>query len=558
MNLNRTLTVAFCLCCLLVWGNGRTAPLLAVDLMPPSKDAFGDDIATTIDHYIDQRLETLGVAAADLVAPEEFLRRAALDLAGRIPTPAEYRWIQKLPAASRSAAIVDHLMSLPDFEYHLRNSLDEMLLSNRPFNRDFRDYLLWAVKTRRGWDEIFRDLILAPPVDGTQKGAEQFLQSRVRDLDTLTNDTATLFFGVNIACAKCHDHPLVSQWEQGHYFGMQSFFARTFTTRKNQLSERPFGEVKFTTTRGEEKVAALTFLTGTTVEDPTPPFDDQQRKQLEEQLRRLEREDNVGFMIYPSFSPRRALVEVALQDDEDRFFAKNMVNRTWARLLGVGLVDPLDQMHDGNEASHPPLLAWLANDFAQYEYDLRRLIRGIVLSKTYARSSRWDSSDTPPNPQTFARGAVRPLTPSQLAASLLVATKPAAQFPTPERTRDSRWDRLRQEIENQAGGWAREFELPGDNFQIAVDEALFFSNNPRVDNDLLRDSAAHLVGQLKAIDDETDLIQQLWIHVLARTPTDTERQLAGDWLANLAADRDQAIGGLVWAVLTGAEARFNH
>ena len=112
---------------------------------------------------------------------------------------------------------------------------------------------------------------------------------------------------------------------------------------------------------------------------------------------------------------------MSLQPDQREFFARALVNRTWYRLFGYGLVMPLDQMHSENPPSHPELLAWLARDTAEHGYDLRRLIRGLVLSKAYARSSRWESEEDAPQARLFAVARLRPLTPMQLALSLRVA-----------------------------------------------------------------------------------------------------------------------------------------
>ncbi len=525
----------------------------AEELLP-----IDSDVAEVIDHYVDERLERYEIEPTPPADAATYLRRAALDLAGRIPTTAEYAWAEELPESERREAIVEHLMSLADFDFHLRNSLDELLLSNRPHDGEFREYLLWAVRSGRSWDQIFRDLLLARPAEGPERGAAQFVRSRVRNLDDLTNDTAMLLFGVNIACAKCHDHPLVDQWQQDHYFGMQAFFSRTFATRKNVLTERPFGEVKFKNTAGEEKVAAFTFLSGVSVEDQTIDFADDERKRLEEQLRKLERDEKAGYVLFPDFSPRRELVDVALRDEEYRYFAKNIVNRTWERLMGLGLVDPPDQMHDGNLPSHPELLEWLAEHLVANRYDLRGLIRGIVMSDAYSRSSRLVTEERPPSPTTFARALTRPLTPRQLATSLLVVARGPAEFPAAERQPDIGWARFRNDLENQAGGWVREFERPTENFQVSVDEALFFSNSDRVQNDLLRDSGGSLVGRLLAIDDDRELLRQLWIRVLGREPLDDEVSTGLAWLSRDATERSDAIRSLAWAVITGPEARFNH
>ena len=515
------------------------------------------EIVTAINHYVSAHLAKNGVNPVAPADDATLLRRTMLDLAGRIPHALEREWFHSLPEADRRRMLVDRLMQSPDFDFHHRNWLDESLLPNQPYDDEFRNYLLTAVQGRRSWDTIFRELMKAGVADGPEKGAAQFLKSRVRELDDLTNDTAILFFGVNISCAKCHDHPLVTDWKQDHFYGMQAFFQRTYQTRKvSALAERPFGEVKFTTTSGEEKKAAFMFLTGDQVTDRTPEFPAEERKSLEERIRKLEQEDVEAEIVVPEFRPRDELVEVALRDSKDRFFARNIVNRVWARLLGTGLVDPLDQMHSGNPPSHPELLAWLANDLVSHGYDLRRLIQGIVLSEAYARSSEWAQPSEQPAANLFAVAKTRPLTPRQLAASLHVSVRNPEQWPAIDATDE--WIKRRTELENQANGWVREFEQPGDNFQVAVDEALFFSNSQRIQNEMLSDSDDRLLGALKKGENQNQAIEVLWLTVLGRVPQVDEITSANNWLDRIPEKKNESRTQLLWALLAGPEFRFNH
>jgi len=523
----------------------------AQELLPPETE-----IAAAVDHYITSQLQSRSIEPRPTADDSTVLRRTTLDLAGRVPTAKEYQWYFDQPESVRRDMLVDRLMQSPDFEFHLRNSLDELLLANRPHDGEFREYLLWAVRQKRPWDQIFRDMLAARQGDGAEKGATQFVSTRVRSLDDLTNDTAMLFFGVNVSCAKCHDHPLVEAWKQDHFYGMQAFFNRTFITRKNVISEKPFGELKFKTTGGEEKTATFMFLTGTVAEDKTPSFADDERKQLEQQIQKLERDENAGYVISAIFSPRRELAELAIRDDKERYLAKNIVNRTWLRLMGLGLVDPPDQMHEANPASHPELLGWLTRDFFANGYDLRRLIRGIVLSQAYARSSEWTVDETPPTASTYAFATTKALTPRQLAASMLVVIRSPDNWPSPEDS--AAWNKLRIDLENQAGGWSREFEQPGENFQVAVDEALFLSNNDRITKDLLRDGGDRIVGKLMSIEDVSESIEQLWVTVLNRKPSDDELQTATAWMQRENIERVNSLRSLTWALLAGPELRFNH
>lgn len=524
----------------------------AEDLLPPETE-----ITDAINHYVSAHLVKNGVNPVVPAEVTTLLRRTTLDLAGRIPSMSERDWFLSLPEVDRRRMLVERLMQSPDFDFHHRNWLDESLLPNQPYNDEFRNYLLTAVQGRRSWDTIFRELMKADVADGPEKGAAQFLKSRVRELDDLTNDTAILFFGVNISCAKCHDHPLVTDWKQDHFYGMQAFFQRTYQTRKvNALAERPFGEVKFTTTSGEEKKAAFMFLTGDQVTDRTPEFAAEERKSLEERIRKLEQEDVEAEILVPEFRPRDELVEIALRDSKDQFFARNIVNRVWARLLGTGLVDPLDQMHSGNPPSHPELLEWLANDLVNHGYDLRRLIQGIALSEAYARSSEWSQPSEMPASSLFAVAKTRPLTPRQLAASLHVAVRDPQQWPPIDATEE--WIKRRTDLENQANGWVREFEQPGDNFQVAVDEALFFSNSQRIQNEMLRDSDDRLLGALRKNENQDQAIELLWLTVLGRGPQPEEVTSANNWLNRVPEKKNEARTQLLWALLAGPEFRFNH
>ena len=546
---NTVLMVVFLSCAVVFVGETANA---AEDLLPQETE-----IVTAINHYVSAHLAKNGVNPVAPADDATLLRRTMLDLAGRIPHALERDWFLSLPEADRRRMLVDRLMQSPDFDFHHRNWLDESLLPNQPYNDEFRTYLLTAVQGRHSWDTIFRELMKAGVAEGPEKGAAQFLKSRVRELDDLTNDTAILFFGVNISCAKCHDHPLVTDWKQDHFYGMQAFFQRTYQTRKvSALAERPFGEVKFTTTSGEEKKAAFMFLTGDQVTDRTPEFPAEERKSLEERIRKLEQEDVEAEIVVPEFRPRDELVEVALRDSKDRFFARNIVNRVWARLLGTGLVDPLDQMHSGNPPSHPELLAWLANDLVSHGYDLRRLIQGIVLSEAYARSSEWAQPSEQPAANLFAVAKTRPLTPRQLAASLHVSVRNPEQWPAIDATDE--WIKRRTDLENQANGWVREFEQPGDNFQVAVDEALFFSNSQRIQNEMLSDSDDRLLGALKKGENQNQAIEVLWLTVLGRVPQVDEITSANNWLDRIPDKKNESRTQLLWALLAGPEFRFNH
>ncbi len=133
-------------------------------------------------------------------------------------------------------------------------------------NDQFVDYLRRGLRERKSWDTVFRELMLGPWDSEAMKPANRFLDKRAKNLDALTADAARAFFGVDVSCAKCHDHPLVADWTQDHFYGMASFFNRT-TGGKGKVGEKNEGEVTFLAADGQAKTAKMMFLSGRVVDE---------------------------------------------------------------------------------------------------------------------------------------------------------------------------------------------------------------------------------------------------------------------------------------------------
>lgn len=512
-----------------------------------SQQPTSSEIHAVVDHYIDARLARAEVSAAPQVDDANLLRRTMLDLVGRIPTAAEAKAYIASQDTAKRAAMVDRLTASTGFHQHQADELNTMLMQSS--RGDLLKYLRPATESNRPWDQIFQDLMEG----AAETGADQFLKSRVKDLDQLANDASVLFFGVNVSCAQCHDHPLVSSWTQDHFFGMKSFFSRTFENG-DFLGERDYGLVKFQTTDGEEKVAPLMFLTGTVLEEPESiELTDEQKKEEKKKLEELKK--NKQPPPAPSFSRRQLLSKIAIKDDENIYFSRSIVNRIWYRLFGRGLVAPADQMHPENPASHPELLDWLARDLVEHDYDLEHLIRGLVLSKAYSRSSVWSEAAVP-DPELFAVAAIRPLTPTQYATSLRLASMSPKWFPD-ESNRDEHETRIEQ-VRNSARGFASLIDQPSEDFQVSVTEALLFNNNQRITSEFLRDAGDSLVGSLKQIEDPRQLVETAVWNIFARPASADEIETLTEYVSQHQDNRTNAVQQLVWALLTTNEVRFNY
>ena len=522
----------------------------AGDLLPPDRP-----IAAVVDHYIDAALRKEAIKPATTADDATLIRRLTLDLAGRIPTAAEARAYVDSSDPDKRTRLIDRLMASSGFVRHQATELDTMLMAGS--TGSLRDYLVKATGENRPWDQIFRELMLPDQTDKGQKVAAEYLRQRVKDLDRLTADVSSTFFGVNISCAQCHDHPLVRDWKQDHFYGMKSFLNRTFvngTDRAGFLGEHAYGAIRFKTTDDVERQARMMFLTGSRVDvaDAKEPSREEQKKEKEELDRA--KKDKVPPPP-PKFSARAKLVELALQPGDREFFAKAIVNRIWHRLFGLGLVMPLDQMHSANPPSHPDLLAWLARDMATHGYDLRRLIRGLVTSDAYARSSRWQGEEAP-RPSLFAVALVRPLTPMQLAASLRLATVDPRSLPADFRSEP--FGKRIEDLEANVRSLATSFANSSGDTQIGVAEALLFSNGKTITGDLLADGSDRLVRRLKQTASPAELIDLAVRNVLSRPPDDDEVRTLGAYLGQRTDRPEDACEQLVWILLTGAEFRFNH
>ncbi|MCI0683100.1 MAG: DUF1549 and DUF1553 domain-containing protein [Gemmataceae bacterium] len=522
----------------------------AAPLPPPNRP-----IEQAIDHHVDALLKADKVTPAPPADDATIIRRLTLDLVGRIPTTAETTAYLASTDPQKKAKLVERLMAAPGFVRHQATELNTVLQSDEPRRRGaqrtaLREYLVRSLSDNRSWDKIFRDLLLPDETDDKMKGANEFLKTRVKDVNRLTIDVSTIFFGVNVSCAQCHDHPHVHDWKQDHFYGLKSFFARTIDNG-GFLAERDFGVVKYIPNKGKEKEAPVMFLTGKTIAAPglKEPTKDE-KKAEQERLSTAKKAKKAPAP--PRYSLRAKLVETALEPGQREFFARAIVNRLWHRHFGRGLVMPLDQMHSENAPSHPELLQWLARDLVEHGYDLRRVIRGIVLSNAYARGSRWEG-DRQPADKYFAMAQVRPLTPMQMAVSMKLASMDQKALSGAAAEVEKRLEAL----EKSAEGLARHFPQPGDNFQVSVSEAMLFANNEALQKELLEGNER----LPKRLLQEPDLMKRADLAnrgVLCRPARAEEKQAIAAYLQERQDRPEAACQHVVWALLTSAEFRFNH
>ena len=508
-------------------------------------------VESVIDQYVDAGLAKRQVSPAPEAPPETRLRRLMLDLHGRIPTMAEMDEFLAGDGTPESwRHLVDRLIEAKGFDRFQAHELNWLLMDGQ--GTEFQKYLDLATTERKGWDAIFRDAITGQADPEKRPGVDYFLRQRLADPDKMANDVSVRFFGVNISCAQCHDHPYVKDWTQDTYYGMKSFFSRTFDNG-GFIAEREYGLVTYKTTTNEDKNAGLKFFGGTALAEPASVEPDEDRKKAERaQLEEFKK--NKQAPPPATYSRRARLIEAGLAEDQQHWFARAIVNQVWHRFFGYGLVMPLDQMHGENEPSHPELMQWLARDLAAHDYDLRRLIRGIVSSRAWQRDSLWESGDRPPL-NLFAVAHPRPLAPRQYAVSLKFATSSPETFGA-EGLAPEEVEKRIENTERSAAGYERWFERPGENFNIAVEEALFLSNSVEVQDQLL--DGGGLMKTLATLAKPEEQIRLASRSILLREPSADEISLLSGYLAGRSDQPQDALRQLVWAILSSSETRFNY
>jgi len=227
------------------------------------------------------------------------------------------------------------------------------------------------------------------------------------------------------------------------------------------------------------------------------------------------------------------------------------VNRIWKKLLGRGLVEPEDQIHAENPATHPELFTFLADDFAQNQFDLKRLIAGIVRSETYQRSSIGE------NDTQYGVATLKPLTPEQLLVSLTIATGYDAVIKSKSKLKTPGMLEVRLELEREFTLFTEKYESASPQFEATTSQALFMTYN-QASQKYLKPFVGGLITELLKLSDNGSIVDRAYLAILSRRPSSDERQEMMRYLDLMKPQREARVRDLVWALLNSAEFRFNH
>lgn len=488
-------------------------------------------LATLIDQQIDVRLRTEGVKAAALADDSEFVRRVYLDLHGRVPALEKTTRFLDDAAPDKRARLVNSLLADARYGEYLADIWQGYLMS--PFADDqtkradrLRDWLAEQFNTKR-WDQIVTDVITAGGRMEDNPAVVYLIEGRLpRAVPDLTDLTTRYFMGVRLNCAQCHDHPF-TKWKQEEFWGMAAFFTQIQTPKRaKQVYEK--GVVDDPT------------LTLANLKDAGVPDGFMQRAPA------FLGGGELTDVMKAKSVPHRAVLAGWMTAQNNPYFARAMVNRTWWRLFGRGIVQPVDDMHEANAPSHPELLDLLSRKFADSGFDLKFLTRAIVSSRAYQRTSQpGESADK--QAVLFGRMCIKVLSAGQLYDSLETIAGPPAKVTGIDVRQGARWE------------FTKFFGESGDpnptEYRRGIPHLLRQMNSGQFTGRNLD----MLVTQLAGAGDRPveEIASDLFLTTLSRRPTENELRKVKSYVER-AGSKEGGLGELAWALIMTSEFSLNH
>jgi hypothetical protein len=469
-----------------------------------------------IDELVYEKLKSIRVLPSDLCSDEEFIRRVTLDLTGLPPAPEAVKAFlaDTRPTKVKREEMIDKLVGSNDYVEHWTNKWADLLQVNRKFLGEggaaaLRKYIRQAIASDKPYDKFVYDILTASGSTLDNPGAAYY--KVLRTPDTAMENTTQLFLAVRFNCNKCHDHPF-ERWTQDQYYHLAAYFARVGRSEDPKFKGQKVG--------------------GTDVE---------QAKPLVEVIADVGdgevKHDRTGKVTPPQFpytypgqpaggKTRREDVAKWITARENPYFAKSYVNRLWSYLLGVGLIEPVDDIRAGNPPTNAKLLDRLTEDFIKNGFDTRYIIKTICKSRVYQHAlatNRWNVDDD----INYSHALARRLPAEVLYDAIHRVT--GSQSRLPGLPPGARAAELLDSSVPIPGGFLELFGKPPRESACECERSggmmlgpvLNLVNGP-VLGEALKDPSNRLAQLVATEKDDGRLIEEIYLAILARRPTKDE------------------------------------
>ena len=508
-----------------------------------------------LDRYINAALKREGIQPSKMSEDAEFLRRVHLDLTGKIPTPEEVLDFLKDGSSNKRQKKIDLLLDSDAYLDYWSGLWVNWLIGRREDGDDRRIGLtFWvrdALTKNMPYNQFVQELIAA---DGELRdnGAGNYIMRYERSPVFLTSHTSRLFLGLPMQCAECHDHK-TEVWSQEDFYGIAAFFAGIDSQRK--------GNIQMMDTAGNERRMDNFLITN-------KPENSIWVERLEKQVRPR----FLGGTEYKgSLLKKREALAQWMTDKSNPYFSQAIVNRIWKRFMGRAFVEPVDGFGEENQPTNPELLKSLAKDFVIYNYDLQHLMRTILNSEAYQRTSQTNESNKD-DQLYYSHAYVKPLSAEQFFYSVLQATgferlQQVRMKGSKKQGGEDRKGMLRQ-LEGMKREHLKKFLFLLDNGEMEEIEA-FNGTIPQalmmINGDMVNDSASHEArgGFVNYVLEKwrgpIERMEYIYLNILSRLPTAKEKTYFRRYLErSLYRNKDFAYEDLYWVLLNSAEFSLNH
>ena len=529
-----------------------TNPVRGAELRDPQR------IADRIDAVIEAALKQRNLQAVAISDDLEFLRRAYVDVCGRIPTAQQTSEFLANKDTAKRRKLIDDLLTDKNFGQHLGRVWRDWIApaelpsegngGNQPIKAT-RNLGIWFAErfnANESWDKIVESVI---SVDGNLKEHPQGLFYSLVGTDTgiaepagATRAISSLFLGIDLQCAQCHDDPY-REWKQTDFWGTAAFFRNMeskFNGRYFDSITESFGKKLG---KGAKKTNTNDVSPNGSIAIPKDSF------------------KNAGNVVPARFvlnegvqakdkQPLRPIFAQWLVSAKNPYFAKAFVNRMWSYYFARGLVVPVDDMRSGNAASHPEVLQLLTREFIESGFDVKHLVRCLVNTKAWQRTSVAKNDVERQSAPAFGRRPVKLMSADQLYESLKLAlADPKLDLRTYDPKESNRFGES-SPVGDEYTEFQRLFETDENdstNFTHGIPQFLALLNHPRVS------SGGPMAERLvKEKSEPQAAVKSLYLSTLSRPPTTMELKEAVEYIDT---NQDHRVGyaGVLWMLLNRCE-----
>jgi hypothetical protein len=487
-----------------------------------------------IDTLVLAKLENLNLPPSPTAGDAEFLRRAYVDTIGTLPTVSEARALLADVSPDKRDQLIERLLARSEFVDYWAYKWSDLLLVN---SEKLRPAAMWSyyhwirnnVAANTPWNEFATELVTATG-STLENGAANFFVLH-QDPPELAETVSVAFLGMSINCAKCHNHPL-EKWTNDQYYGMANLFARVRSKEAAGEGHR----IVYSATTGEW----IQPRTGKA--QPPRPLDGE-------------------ALPFESEADRRAHLAGWLTSPDNPYFSRAIVNRVWANFFGVGLVENVDDLRLTNPPSNAALLDAAAAYLVEHKYDVKALMRAILQSATYARTSQ-PLAENMADARFYSRYYPRRM----MAEVLLDALSAVSGSPTVFGDYAPGTRALQLPDVGVNSYFLKTFGRPlraitcecERTAEPSMVQVLHISNGDTI-NEKLEAKGNRLEQMLAGNMTNEQIVEEAYLSALSRFPTDAEKaKLVAALAETSGADRRPIVEDLFWSILSSKEFLFNH